>query len=72
MISEVSDLINLPYFLNVCGQTGQKNSVDADQRPQNAASDQCLNCLPLTQQFCIHSQILLHKKQCRTLLTAVH
>ena len=27
------------------------NSVDLNQMPQNAASDQGLQCLPLTQQF---------------------
>ena len=31
-------------------------SVDPDQTPQNAVSDQCLHCLPLCQQFYTHSQ----------------
>ena len=34
------------------------NSVDPDQTPQNAASDQGLHCLSLTQQFYKHSQVI--------------
>ena len=34
------------------------NSVDPDQTPQNAASNQGLHCLPLIQQFYTHSQVL--------------
>ena len=33
------------------GRQAYANSVDIDQNPQNAASDQSLHCLPLTQQF---------------------
>ena len=32
------------------------NSVDSDQMPQTAVSDQGLHCLPLIQQYYIHSQ----------------
>ena len=32
------------------------NSIDPDQTPQNAASDQGLHCLPVIQQFYKHSQ----------------
>ena len=32
------------------------NSVDPDQMPQNASSDQGLHCLPLTQHFYMYSQ----------------
>ena len=50
MISEGFNLIKLPYFTyserHVC-----VNSVDPDQTPQNAASDQGLHCLPPTHQF---------------------
>ena len=38
------------------------NSIDPDQTPQNAASDQGLHCLPLTQQFYKHSQVI--KRTC--------
>ena len=34
------------------------NSVDPDQTPQNATSDQDLYCLPLTQVFYAHSQVV--------------
>ena len=34
------------------------NSADPDQMPQNKPSDQGLYCLPLSQQFYIHSQVL--------------
>ena len=34
------------------------NSVDPDQTPQNAASDQGLHCLPLIQHFYTHSQVV--------------
>ena len=34
------------------------NSADLDQTLQNAASDQGLHCLPLTQQFYTHSQVV--------------
>ena len=52
MISEGIDLLKLPFFFYVLGQT-LANSVDPDQ---NAASDQGLHCLPLIQQFYTHSQ----------------
>ena len=32
----------------------ETNSVDPDQTPQNAASDQSLHCLPYTQQYSRH------------------
>ena len=32
------------------------NSLDSDQTPQNAASDQGLHCLPITDKFYTHSQ----------------
>ena len=34
------------------------NIVDPDQMPQNAASDQGLHCLPLSQQFYTHSKVV--------------
>ena len=34
------------------------NSVDPDQTPQKAASDQGLHCLPLIQQFKTHQQVV--------------
>ena len=37
------DLLKLPNLLYVSGQT-LANSVDPDQTPQNAASDQGLHC----------------------------
>ena len=42
------------------GQDNQasENSVDQDQTPQNAASDQDLYCSSLTQQFYTHSQVV--------------
>ena len=51
------DLIILPYSTYSDRQTWT-NSVDPDQTPQNAASDQGLHCLPLTQQFSIHSRVV--------------
>ena len=33
-------------------------SVDPDQTPQNAASDQGLRCLPIIQHFYTHSQVV--------------
>ena len=58
MISKWVDLIKLPYLLYVFGQTAWANSLDPDQTPQNAASDQGLHCLPLTQLFYIHSKVV--------------
>ena len=49
------DLIKLPYLLYVFEQTSA-NSIDPNQTPQNAASDQDLHCLPLIQQFYTYSQ----------------
>ena len=44
------------YLLYVFGQIDpNKNSVDLKQTPQNAASDQGLQCLPLIQQYYTHS-----------------
>ena len=40
------------------GRQAWANRVDPDQTPQNAASDQGLHCLPLNQQFYIHSQVI--------------
>ena len=45
-------------LLYVFGQTGRENSIDLDQTPQNAASDQGLHCLPLAKQFYTHSQVV--------------
>ena len=52
-ISEGLDLIKLPYFLYVFGKTDH-SSVDPDQTPQNAVSDQDLHHLSLIQQFYTH------------------
>ena len=43
----------MPYFTSVLEQT-DLSSVHPDQTPENAASDQGLHCLPLTQQFFAH------------------
>ena len=45
----------LPYLLYVFGQTGLSNSVDSDQTPRNAASDQSLLCLPPTHLAILHT-----------------
>ena len=48
------DFIVLPYYRTYSTYSERQakaNSVDLDQTPQNAASDQDLHCLPLTQQF---------------------
>ena len=58
MISEEVDLMKLPYLLFVLAHTHLSNSVDPDRTPQKAASDQGLHCLPLTQQFYTHSQVV--------------
>ena len=44
------DLIKLRYF-TYSERQAWANSVDPDQAPQNAASDQGLHCLPLIKQF---------------------
>ena len=44
------DLNILPYF-TYSDRQAWANSVDPDQTPQNAASDQGLHCLPLTRQL---------------------
>ena len=41
----------LPYEPNYWDINARTNSVDPDQTPHNAASDQGLHCFPLTQQF---------------------
>ena len=46
----ISDGVRFDNLLNVLGQTLAK-SVDPDQKPQCAASDQDLHRLPLIQQF---------------------
>ena len=55
MIRERIDLIILPELLFYSDGQARANSVDPDQTPQNAASDQGLHCWPLTQQFYTHS-----------------
>ena len=57
MISEGFNLIKLPYF-TYSERHACANSVDPDQTPQNAASDQGLHCLPPTHQFYIHLQVI--------------
>ena len=54
------DLIILLYLIYIFRQTGQvcANSVDPDLMPQNTTSNQGLHCLPLTQQFYTHSQVV--------------
>ena len=42
-------------FAQIIGRIAWANSVEPDQTPQNAASDQVLRCLPHTQQFYTHS-----------------
>ena len=54
MILRGFDMIELPYFTNSDRQA-IANSVDPDQTPQNAASDQGLRLFPLTQQVYKHS-----------------
>ena len=46
-ISEGCDLLQLPYYSTYSGRQAWANSVDLDQMPQNAASDQGLHCLLL-------------------------
>ena len=43
-------LMKLPYMSQIFGQRGL-DSVDPDQTPQNAASDQGLHCLSFIHQF---------------------
>ena len=45
--------------LTLCSRTDRQilaNMVDSDQTPNNAASDQCLHCFSVIQQFHTHSQ----------------
>ena len=44
--------------LRIRADRPEQNSLDPDQTPQKAASDQGLHCLLLTQQFYTHSQII--------------
>ena len=57
-------MIKLPYSIK---RQAWANSIDPDQTPQNAASDQGLHCKPLIQQFYtfILSKIDLLKKSVR-------
>ena len=60
MISEGGGSIKSYYrsYSTYSDRQAWVNSVDPDQTPQNAASDQGLHFLPLTQQFYTHSQVV--------------
>ena len=58
MISDGFDLIKLPYLPYVFGKTFLGKQFRPDQTPQNAASNQGLHYLPLTQQFYANSQVV--------------
>ena len=45
-------VITLTYL----GRQAGANSVDSDKKLQNAASEQCLHCLPLIRQF-LHTSV---------------
>ena len=53
------DSTTLSYFSTYSDIQARANMLDPDQTPQNAASDQGLHCLPLTQQFYTHSQVVI-------------
>ena len=46
-------------YIECLSHSGQTNSVDPDETPQNAASHQGLHCLPFIHQFLLTSQVLL-------------
>ena len=50
-------LYQVGLYLNILTDR-RANSVDLDQLPQNALSDQGLDCLLLTQQFQAHQQVV--------------
>ena len=57
MISEGGSILSNYRTLRIRTDRPEQ-TVDPDQTSQNAASDQGLYCLPLTQQFYTHSQVV--------------
>ena len=70
MISEGVRVDKIMYLLYVF-ERQTENSVDPDQTPLNAASDQGLHCLPLIQQFYTltgsKSDVLKKEQRCKYL-----